>query len=204
METVHAEIVRTNPMTVVSVGGYGPIDRELKSIMNELGGILVSLDIDEKHSPLIHGDVEDIQELLLQRRITPDLIIALEVMEHVPDFQKAISGCRAALPAHGKLILSTPWIIPIHDRPSDYYRFTPAALHIMLKEFSEVRIFARGNFYDSIVALMLRGLFSSRLVGKIFVAIGIFLSIFTRKPTVHSSLESIDSAIGYITIASVS
>jgi hypothetical protein len=36
------------------------------------------------------------------------------------------------------------------------------------------------------------------------MAIGIFLSIFTRKPKVHSSLESIDSVIGYVTTATVS
>jgi SAM-dependent methyltransferase len=154
------------------------------------------------HNPEILGSIENIEELLREKGIKPDCIIALEVMEHVQDPYRAIKSCRAALSQGGLLIISTPWVIPIHDRPNDFLRFTPAALNLMLNDFANVRILARGNYYDSLVALMLRGLFSGGKTGKLIMALGVLLSLVSRTPKVHQTLEDIDSTIGYVALAS--
>lgn len=187
---------------VVSVGGLGPVDTELVSILKKFNGTLITLDIDSKHNPQILGSIENIEELLFEKEIKPDCIIAFEVMEHVQDPKKAFKSCRAALSQGGLLIISTPWVIPIHDRPNDFLRFTPAGLKLMLNEFENVRILARGNYYDSLVALMLRGLFSGKKTGKLIMVLGIFLSLASRTPKVHEDLECIDSTIGYVALAS--
>ena len=203
LQILEPELRKFESPIVVSVGGLGPVDTELVSILRKFNGTLVTLDIDSKHNPEILGSIENIAELLREKGIEPDCIVALEVMEHVQDPYKAIKSCRVALPQGGLLIISTPWVIPIHDRPSDFLRFTPAALTLMLNEFASVRILARGNYYDSLVALMLRGLFSGGKTGKLIMTFGILLSLISRTPKVHQSLEEIDSTIGYVALASV-
>ena len=56
-----------------------------------VGGILVTLDIDPAHQPQIIGDVSDLEKILKSKNLIPDIIIALEVLEHVPDFDVAVS-----------------------------------------------------------------------------------------------------------------
>jgi hypothetical protein len=202
LQILEPELRKFKSPKVVSVGGLGPVDHELLSILNKLNGTLITLDIDSMHNPEILGSIENIDELLGEKGIKPDCIVALEVMEHVQDPYTAIKSCQAALSQGGLLIISTPWVTPIHDRPNDFLRFTPAALNLMLIDFASVRILARGNYYDSLIALMLRGLFSGGKTGKLVMSLGILLSLVSRTPKVHQSLESIDSTIGYVAIAS--
>ena len=201
IETVKRELTELHQPVVLSVGGYGPIDIEMRNHVVAQGGKYVTYDIDPSHNPDVLGDVTNIQVVLTLRGLTPDVIIALEVMEHVANPDQAVASCYLALPEHGKLILSTPWIIPIHDRPHDYYRFTPAALRNFLKDFDHTTILARGNFPDSIIALLLRGLFSGGKKGKMVMLVGLLISSLRRPPSVYSHTDSIDSCIGYVSIS---
>lgn len=201
IETVKSCLTVGQHSVVVSVGGYGPVDIEIRNFVIARGGKFVTYDIDPSHNPDILGDVTNIQLVLAQRDLTPDTIIALEVMEHVVNPAQAVASCYLALSEHSRLILSTPWIIPIHDRPHDYYRFTPAALRTFLKDFDHTSIFARGNFHDSIIAILLRGLFSGGMKGKMVMLVGLLISSLRRPPLVYSLTDSIDSCIGYVSIS---
>ena len=201
LSEVQTQIKFFNNPVVVSVGGYGPVDDLLKSFVREMGGEYFTFDINGLHNPEIVGDVTNISSSLTKLEIVPDIIVALEVFEHVPKFELALLSCYEALNSKGVLIMSTPWITPIHDRPHDYYRFTPTALKLHLSKFQECTVLARGNYFDSIVALMLRGLFSGGHVGKLFMAIGILLSLMSPLPKLYSRLDCIDSCLGYFTIA---
>jgi len=184
---------------VLSIGGYGPVDEFLEPYVVKGSGIYTTLDIEKKHSPEVLGDVREVEKFFSPR--TFDAVIALEVLEHVSDPELAINGIFKILKNQGVFIFSTPWIIPIHDRPSDYYRFTPVALRMLCKEFQNVKIFARGNYYDSVVVLLLRGLFMRGAAPRIFLIIGTLLAVFSRKPKIHDDLDKIDSTIGYVVIA---
>jgi hypothetical protein len=184
---------------VLSVGGYGPVDDFLGPYVAQRLGIYTTFDIDQKHSPDFLGDVCMVAEFVPQKVF--DVVIALEVLEHVSNPGLAINGIHKVLRNEGVFIFSTPWIIPIHDRPSDYYRLTPAALQMLCKEFSSVKIFARGNYYDSVVVLLLRGLFMRGAAPRIFLVIGTLLAVFSRKPKIHDNLDKIDSTIGYVVVA---
>ena len=201
LETTISVIDKIAKPNVLSVGGFGPVDTKLKEIVQNLGGVYVTLDLDASHSPEIIGDVEDIEALLISRNFVPDVIVALEVLEHVPNTSRAISGIHNVLSPKGIFILSTPWVIPIHDRPFDFYRFTPAALERYLNEFDSCKILARGNYYDSVVALLLRGLFTGRSFGKLIMILGVFLSLVSKRPKVYEKLDSLDSCIGYMAIS---
>ena len=198
LDEVGREVSKFESPTVISIGGYGPVDEYLKGVVGEKRGTLITFDINPKHNPEITGDVTDISAIVKKLNFQPDLIIALEVLEHVPNFDKAIIGCHDALKNNGVLVLSTPWIIPIHDRPHDYYRFTSLALAKHLNVFQSFRIAARGNYFDSIVMLMLRGLFSGGKSGKLIMVTGMILSFVTSLPKVNYETASTDSCIGYL------
>ena len=76
-----------------------------------------------------------------------DFVLCTEVMEHVPDPRLLLGEIFAALRPSGRLLLTVPFAARWHFVPHDYWRFTPAALDLLLREtgFSDVRIVARGN-----------------------------------------------------------
>ena len=184
---------------VLSIGGYGPVNEFLEPYVVKGSGIYTTFDIERKHLPEVLGDVREVEKFFSPQ--TFDAVIALEVLEHVSHPELAINGIHKVLKKGGVFIFSTPWIIPIHDRPSDFYRFTPAALSMLCKEFTNVKILARGNYYDSVVVLLLRGLFLRGAAPRIFLAIGTLLAVISRRPKIHDNLGKIDSTIGYVVIA---
>jgi SAM-dependent methyltransferase len=55
---------------------------------------------------------------------TFDTVVMLEILEHLPDPTIAIQEARRTLKKDGILILSAPFLYPIHDAPKDYQRWT--------------------------------------------------------------------------------
>lgn len=54
-----------------------------------------------------------------------DMVMCLETLEHTKDPVRVVENMRWALKPGGWMIISTPSINhPLHDYPSDYYRFT--------------------------------------------------------------------------------
>ena len=60
-----------------------------------------------------------------------DVILCTEVLEHVKNPQLLISEFYRISKKDGILILSTPFLYPIHESPDDYWRFTPFALTLL-------------------------------------------------------------------------
>lgn len=86
----------------------------------------ISLDYPEtgiklyKARPCIFGDAINIP----CRNETFDTVILLEVLEHLPDPATAIQEAKRVLRKGGLLIISTPFLYPIHDAPGDFQRWT--------------------------------------------------------------------------------
>ena len=57
-----------------------------------------------------------------------DGVMIFEVLEHVPDPEAALSEIARVLRAKGVLLLSVPFLYPIHNAPFDFHRFTEHAL----------------------------------------------------------------------------
>ncbi|MGH1447871.1 MAG: class I SAM-dependent methyltransferase [Pseudomonadaceae bacterium] len=77
-----------------------------------------------------------------------DVVISDQVLEHLEgDPQRAIDECYRVLKPGGLVVHTTCFINPIHDAPGDYWRFTPQALELLHKNWSEVIEFGGwGNF----------------------------------------------------------
>jgi SAM-dependent methyltransferase len=84
-----------------------------------------------------------------------DLVICEQVLEHVRDPWAAARTLRAMTRPGGHVLVSTPFLLRIHEEPGDYWRFTEAGLRLLLEQaglrLDEVgswgnRDCVRGNF----------------------------------------------------------
>jgi SAM-dependent methyltransferase len=57
-----------------------------------------------------------------------DTVLLLEVLEHMAEPERALREARRVLRAGGRVIVSVPFIYPVHDAPFDFQRWTPRGL----------------------------------------------------------------------------
>ena len=69
-----------------------------------------------------------------------DLVLCTNVLEHIFDINSAIQNLRYLLKDRGHLVVSVPFIYPLHDEPKDYWRFTEHALKKLFSDFKILTI----------------------------------------------------------------
>lgn len=66
-----------------------------------------------------------------------DVVICEQVLEHVSDPLRAVRNLRGLCEPGGRVIVSTPFLIRVHELPEyglrDYWRFTPLGLRTLLE-----------------------------------------------------------------------
>jgi SAM-dependent methyltransferase len=62
-------------------------------------------------------------------------VIAMNTFEHVPHFWKGFEEIRRVLRPDGAFFICSPFYFHIHAYPDDFWRFTPNALEVLLKDF---------------------------------------------------------------------
>lgn len=62
-----------------------------------------------------------------------DTVLLLEVLEHLSAPANAIHEACRVLAKGGRLIVTTPFLYPIHDAPGDYHRWTRPGLEHLIK-----------------------------------------------------------------------
>jgi SAM-dependent methyltransferase len=78
-----------------------------------------------------------------------DTVVSTEVLEHVPDPQRALCETHRVLKPGGYLILSTPMYWPRHEVPCDFFRYPYDGLLHLVKEsgLELTKLFNRGRSY---------------------------------------------------------
>lgn len=82
-----------------------------------------------------------------------DDVLATELIEHLPNPDRFLAELARVLREGGILILSAPFMEPLHAEPRDYYRFTPHSLRLMLEEhgFCVEHIWPRGGWWSVVL-----------------------------------------------------
>jgi SAM-dependent methyltransferase len=89
----------------------------------------------KEYTALMYPDFDVCAPLREARRF--DVVICEQVLEHVPDPWAAASNLRDLCVPGGHVIVSTPFLIRVHELPlfgmGDYWRFTPRGLRTLLE-----------------------------------------------------------------------
>lgn len=190
------KLLETFSKKSLCIGAGGEIEFLIKKNSNLN---LTTIDIDEVRGP---DYVMDATNLKFEDEVF-DLIIMMETLEHIKEPYKAIKECYRVLKPSGKLIISTPFILGIHDSPNDYYRFTKFGLSYLLRDFRDVKIKNRNNYFESTIVLFLRywsvkGL-NNKILGLFFVLL-LFPLVYIAR-LFDSLLNSDNSTTGYYSTA---
>jgi SAM-dependent methyltransferase len=94
---------------------------------------------------------------------TVDTVLSTEVLEHLPDPARCVRELQRVLKPGGRLLLTAPFLQPLHELPSDYFRFTPGGLRALVEGAGLVveRIEPRGSFPIACGALLTQFLLRS-------------------------------------------
>ena len=79
-----------------------------------------------------------------------ETVLCTEVLEHIKDPAPCLKEAWMLLCPGGVLILSVPFLFPIHADPFDYQRLTPQGLRFLLKDFHELELHPMGGFWGVI------------------------------------------------------
>lgn len=79
---------------------------------------------------------------------TFDCVISTEMLEHCPDPAAVMQEIFRVLAPGGRAFVTTPFLIPLHEMPYDFYRYTPSALRRLAEEagLAVVTIAPRGSY----------------------------------------------------------
>ena len=94
-------------------------------------------------NPEFGHEILDITDMDIKNEY--DVILCLNVLEHVYDHDAAVKNMHAALRKGGRLIIAVPFAFPLHDEPHDYWRYTRFALEKLLSDFKKVDVEVKGS-----------------------------------------------------------
>jgi SAM-dependent methyltransferase len=94
-----------------------------------------------------------------------DVVLCTEVLEHLPEPQRAIDEMFRVLKPGGTLLLTTRFLFPIHDAPHDYFRFTKYGLRHLLRRFEILELQEETDSLGTIAVLLQRLGMQARTVG---------------------------------------
>jgi SAM-dependent methyltransferase len=93
------------------------------------------------------------------RRNSIGTVLILDTLEHVENVHQAMGEIYRVLKPGGMVIMSSVMKFPIHDYPSDYWRFTPKAFELLLGKFSvsEVEFDGDPEFPEGVYGFGIKG-----------------------------------------------
>jgi SAM-dependent methyltransferase len=87
-----------------------------------------------------------------------DVVICTELLEHTKDPMKVLFEINRVLKKNGMLFISTPFMIPIHEPPNDYYRFTKYGLLYLFSnaKFDAISIKSCGDLFGTTITFFVK------------------------------------------------
>jgi SAM-dependent methyltransferase len=121
------------PGPILEIGSYQVAGQEEVADLRSLFPHQPYLGVDVRPGPGV-DQVADVQDLPLDNA-SVGTVIAMNTFEHVPCFWRGFDEVHRVLRPDGALLVSCPFYFHIHSFPSDYWRFTPEALRLLLEPY---------------------------------------------------------------------
>lgn len=100
-------------------------------------------------NPQVSGSLKiDVSKMKFKNRF--NLIVCVNVLDDIYDYQKAVDNIFAAVKKSGICYIVVNGFYPLHDLPDDYWRFTENSLKKIFAKFAKVDIKKIGfNYFPS-------------------------------------------------------
>jgi SAM-dependent methyltransferase len=121
------------PGPVLEIGSYQVAGQEDLADLRSLFPGKPYVGVDVRPGPGVDC-VADV-EALPQADASVGTVLAMSTFEHVPRFWRGFDEVRRVLRPDGALLVSCPFCFHVHSYPSDYWRFTPEALRLLLADY---------------------------------------------------------------------
>lgn len=157
---------------VLTIGAGGEVNLLLSQYSRINSFELVSFDIEKSREPDILGDICTFD--FAEEKY--DYVVIVEVLEHLHSPHLAIKNINNILNKGGKIILTVPFIFPIHERPYDYFRYTKYGLEFLFKDFENLKINERNSWLEAINVLFVRLVMDQSYISKVFAPFFIILA----------------------------
>src|SRR3989344_1979386 len=113
----------------------------------------IVVDIDKKTKPDIVASVAK----LPFKDESFDTVKATELFEHVDNYEKGFSECVRVLKKRGHLIISSPFMYPLHPDPNDYQRVGREKWESLAKiNKLKIEIFEEQGYFFTLISEILR------------------------------------------------
>jgi len=122
------------PEPILEIGSYQVAGQEGIANLRSLFPDREYVGLDVRPGPGVDmvGDVEQLPQL----DGSVGTVLAICTFEHVRRFWKGFEEIHRVLRPDGALLVACPFYFYIHDHPSDYWRFTPSALEVLLEPYA--------------------------------------------------------------------
>jgi SAM-dependent methyltransferase len=127
---------------VVDLGGSNSNDIKFFDFPKHKAQKWLVVNISEATFPDVIGSIYDTG----LETSSVDVVICLEVFEHLDDPLAAMKEIERILKPGGVFIGSTPFLFKFHKDPDDFFRYTKSALEkVLFKNFAKIEIFQMGG-----------------------------------------------------------
>jgi SAM-dependent methyltransferase len=121
------------PGPILEIGSYQVAGQEDLADLRRLFPDKPYLGVDLRPGPGV--DCLANVEALPQADASVGTVVAMNCFEHVARFWRGFDEIHRVLCADGVLLVSAPFYFHIHEYPNDYWRFSPAALEVLLEPY---------------------------------------------------------------------
>jgi SAM-dependent methyltransferase len=131
------------PEPILEIGSYQVPGQEEIADLRPLLSPKSHVGVDIRSGPGV--DCVASVEQLPQKTASVGTVLALNTFEHVARFWRGFDEVYRVLRPDGVLLVSCPFYFHIHNHPSDYWRFTPEALDVLLQNYPTRILGWQGN-----------------------------------------------------------
>jgi SAM-dependent methyltransferase len=121
------------PEPILEIGSYQVAGQESVADLRSFFPGKKYIGVDKRSGPGVDC-VADVEKLP-QPGGSIGTVIAVSTFEHVPRFWRGFEEIYRVLRPDGAALVACPFYFYIHAFPSDFWRFTPAALELMMDRF---------------------------------------------------------------------